>query len=307
MLQLLRNVVLLGYLGAKPIEAPYLLLAQVLTASYFAFFFLLIIIEKIDFQLISWTKRNYTTYSIIYFVLPENLTKITHTILMCLLLFLIFKLFFSRVSRGNLHNYIVKRIKNLNVFFITFIINFIMYCNKHPSLVAFHYFYRLVYLFTIVSSSIFIVNNEPLPYIYIFFMIFGFLNIGFRIIFEPSYYIYNLIINHYIITKRNGIFFIIEDLEKSTVNPRPNNNTVYGYQCNTYNQSYYVSPKLGKIIQVGKFFSSFALIVCTGSAAYVGAQALEYNKDRDMMQLGEMTQQEFVDKWKNWSSFKFFK
>lgn len=41
-------VFLLGYLGAKPIEAPYLSLAQSMTISYFSFFFLLIFIERID-------------------------------------------------------------------------------------------------------------------------------------------------------------------------------------------------------------------------------------------------------------------
>jgi len=41
-------VFLLGYLGAKPIEAPYLSLAQFATIVYFCFFFVLIFIERFD-------------------------------------------------------------------------------------------------------------------------------------------------------------------------------------------------------------------------------------------------------------------
>jgi len=39
---------LLGYLGAKPIEAPYLTIAQYATLGYFSFFVLLLLMEKLD-------------------------------------------------------------------------------------------------------------------------------------------------------------------------------------------------------------------------------------------------------------------
>lgn len=52
-------VILLGYLGAKPIEEPYLSLAQIATSAYFIYFFLLIFIDRIDqFLLILLKKIN---------------------------------------------------------------------------------------------------------------------------------------------------------------------------------------------------------------------------------------------------------
>ena len=51
------NAILLGFLGAKPIEAPYLFMAQLATAIYFSFFPLLIIVERIDLLLNKLVKR----------------------------------------------------------------------------------------------------------------------------------------------------------------------------------------------------------------------------------------------------------
>jgi ubiquinol-cytochrome c reductase cytochrome b subunit len=50
-------VILLGFLGAKPIEAPYLSLAQYATIAYFSFFFILIIVERLDLFLIKLLKK----------------------------------------------------------------------------------------------------------------------------------------------------------------------------------------------------------------------------------------------------------
>lgn len=55
-LSFLAIVIILGFLGAKPIEAPYLSLAQYATIGYFSFFPLLVIIEKIDLTLIKLLK-----------------------------------------------------------------------------------------------------------------------------------------------------------------------------------------------------------------------------------------------------------
>lgn len=55
-LSFLAIVIILGFLGAKPIEAPYLSLAQYATVAYFSFFPILIIIEKIDLTLIKLLK-----------------------------------------------------------------------------------------------------------------------------------------------------------------------------------------------------------------------------------------------------------
>ena len=44
----LANAVLLGYLGAKPIESPFLEIAKIATTIYFLFFIAIIIIEKLD-------------------------------------------------------------------------------------------------------------------------------------------------------------------------------------------------------------------------------------------------------------------
>jgi len=44
----LADVILLGYLGAKPIESPYLDIAKYATITYFGFFIVLLLIEKID-------------------------------------------------------------------------------------------------------------------------------------------------------------------------------------------------------------------------------------------------------------------
>jgi len=51
------NVFLLGYLGAKPIEAPYLSLAQLATIIYFSFFFLLVFIERSDQYILGKLKK----------------------------------------------------------------------------------------------------------------------------------------------------------------------------------------------------------------------------------------------------------
>ncbi len=52
-------VILLGFLGAKPIEPPYLSLAQYLTGGYFSFFFLLIILERVDLFIIKTLKSSH--------------------------------------------------------------------------------------------------------------------------------------------------------------------------------------------------------------------------------------------------------
>ena len=54
----LANIIILGFLGAKPIEPPYLFLAQIATIGYFSFFFLLILCEKLDLLLIKWLLRS---------------------------------------------------------------------------------------------------------------------------------------------------------------------------------------------------------------------------------------------------------
>lgn len=54
---LIAVIILLGYLGAKPIEAPFLVTAQIATAAYFSFFILLLIVEPIDLALIRALKK----------------------------------------------------------------------------------------------------------------------------------------------------------------------------------------------------------------------------------------------------------
>ena len=52
--------ILLGWIGAKPIEAPYLFIGQLCTGLYFSFFFLVMFVEKLDFYLLEWSiKRIY--------------------------------------------------------------------------------------------------------------------------------------------------------------------------------------------------------------------------------------------------------
>ena len=41
--------VLLGYLGGKPIEQPFLFLGQLCTAGYFSFFIIIVIVERLDY------------------------------------------------------------------------------------------------------------------------------------------------------------------------------------------------------------------------------------------------------------------
>jgi ubiquinol-cytochrome c reductase cytochrome b subunit len=52
----LADVILLGFLGAKPIEAPYLSMAQYATIGYFSFFIILILVERIDLLTIRMLK-----------------------------------------------------------------------------------------------------------------------------------------------------------------------------------------------------------------------------------------------------------
>jgi quinol-cytochrome oxidoreductase complex cytochrome b subunit len=64
--------ILLGYLGAKPIEPPYLLTAQYATVGYFSFFFVLVIVEHLDKLLFLISTRQIKSTSIknIFFMLP---------------------------------------------------------------------------------------------------------------------------------------------------------------------------------------------------------------------------------------------
>ena len=61
-LNFLSNAILLGYLGAKPIESPFLETAQICTLIYFSFFIIIIIVEKIDsfFQKLSYNSISST-------------------------------------------------------------------------------------------------------------------------------------------------------------------------------------------------------------------------------------------------------
>lgn len=48
---------LLGYLGAKPIEEPFLSLAQFSTGAYFAFFVILIVIDRLDIFFLNYIRK----------------------------------------------------------------------------------------------------------------------------------------------------------------------------------------------------------------------------------------------------------
>ena len=51
------TTILLGYLGSKPIEQPYLFIAQYATIAYFSFFILLIITEIMDKKFIKTLQK----------------------------------------------------------------------------------------------------------------------------------------------------------------------------------------------------------------------------------------------------------
>ena len=58
----LANAILLGYLGAKPIESPYLEIAKIATVIYFSFFILILLFEHLEktitkYQIILCTKN----------------------------------------------------------------------------------------------------------------------------------------------------------------------------------------------------------------------------------------------------------
>lgn len=54
---ILAVIILLGFLGGKPIESPFLELSQIISLCYFSFFIIIVIIENIDLFIIRLLKK----------------------------------------------------------------------------------------------------------------------------------------------------------------------------------------------------------------------------------------------------------